>query len=422
MGGTEDGPVLHTQVWPLPPAGVVLEPEPEPEVHDVWRLDARPAPRTPTLCRESAAPKMTEQVWPLRPRIPSVPDLDSVSAIFDPTATPGSFGALPGSRGAGSRAYDTWLDHSTSAIFLSEILSSPAQCSSGPARAQTPDMGPARTSALSMLQRVKMQRPAANHPRAAEQAERPWTAERFEVLSEGRSVRVIGNTTGALQMSVPLENELRRTAMDYVSRQAVRRKAAARKRLGLRLQQSTVPQQGVAFGSTVGGSMRWTAQRSSNSRCSISSLASSSQGSVGLRSPRRAATPDGGLAGQATTLPGPSAGWFLPLSPHSDAESSPGRDSLRSRGSVGSSNATVECELLDKRPVLIQASQPQLSARTGRQSPRHGASVRYVKSPREKRQGTGRDPSRSHLSGKGVVSRNEQYLVLTRLVAGLSTA
>ena len=269
---------------------------------------------------------------------------------------------------------------------------------------------------------VKMQRPAANHPRAAEQAERPWTAERFEVLSEGRSVRVIGNTTGALQMSVPLENELRRTAMDYVSRQAVRRKAAARKRLGLRLQQSTVPQQGVAFGSTVGGSMRWTAQRSSNSRCSISSLASSSQGSVGLRSPRRAATPDGGLAGQATTLPGPSAGWFLPLSPHSDAESSPGRDSLRSRGSVVSSNATVECELLDKRPVLIQASQPQLSARTGRQSPRHGASVRYVKSPREKRQGTGRDPSRSHLSGKGVVSRNEQYLVLTRLFAGLSTA
>ena len=408
MGGTEDRPVLHTHLWPLPPAGLVLEPEPEPEVHDVWRLDARPASRTPTLSRESGVPKMTEQVWPLRPRVLSVPDLDSASAMFDHTSTPGSSGALRGSIGAGSRTYDTWLDHSNSSTFLNEILSSPARCSSGPTQAQTPDMGPPRTSVLSMLQRVKLQRPAANHPRVAEQPARPWTAERFEVLSEGRTVRVVGNTTGALQMSVPLENELRRTAMDYVSRRAVRRKAAARKRLGLRLQQS---HQGVAIGSTVGGSMRWTAQRSSDSRCSTRSLSSSTQEIVGLRSPRRAATSDGGLAGQATTLPGPSAGWFLPLSPHSDDDSSPGRDSLRSRGSVGSSNGPIERELRSKRPVLIQASQPQLTARTGRQSPRQSASVRYVKSPREKPPGTGRDPSRSHLSGKGVVSRNEQCAV-----------
>ncbi len=390
--------MLHKHLWPLPPDGVVLlEPEPEPE--GVWRLDAEPAPRTPALATSiSATPaKVTEQVWPLLPRDQPVRDFGDVSNIFDPDAAPGSIGALPGSRGAGSRTYDTWLDHSSSAIFLNELLGSPGgRHIDGPARAQTPDLGPPRMSTLSTLQRVERQRPSSNKPRATQQGDRPWTSERFENLSAGRGVREVGTTTGSLQMSVPLENELRRTAMDYVSRMTVRRKAAARKRLGSQHKQSTAPQAGVAFGSTVRGSMRWTVQRSSNSQCSVASLASSSQVSIGSRSPRRATTPDGGLAGQSGRLPGPSAGWFLPLSPHHDDENSPR-------------------EIRTKRPVLIQASEPQLSGRTGRQSPRHGASVRYVKSPGEKQQGSGRDPSRSHLFGKGV-GEVLRYRVLDKVI------
>jgi hypothetical protein len=418
MVGAEDGPVLHKHLWPLPPDGMLLEPEPEPEA--VWRLDMEPAPRTSALATSisSAVPsKVTEQVWPLLPRDQPMRDLDDVSAIFDPDAIPGSVGALPGSRGSGSRTYDTWLDHSNSAIFLNELLGSPGgRRSSGPARAQTPDLGPPRTAALSTLQRVERQRPSSsNKPRATEQGERPWTSERFEnLVSASRAVRGVGTTTGSLQMSVPLENELRRTAMDYVSRKLVRRKVAAQKRLGSRLEQA--PHTGVAFGSTVGGSMRWTAQRSSNSQCSVVSVASSSQGSIGSPSVRRATTPVGGLAGQSGTLPGPSAGWLLPLSPHSDDESSPGRDNLRSRGPAGSSiTATAEREIHTKRPVLVQASEPQLSGRTGRQSPRHNASVRYVKSPRENQQGSGRDPSRSHLFGKGV-GQVWRYRVLDKVI------
>ena len=438
--GELEAPVLHTQVWPLPPPGMAreLEPEPEPEPEHVYKLDTNPPPPTRASdfsdwLSSAADVTLTRQVWPLKPReepeLPAVPDLD-VSAVFDPNAPPGAFGALPGHRGVGSRTYDTWLDHSNSATFLNEMLISPGrQSSGGPSRAQTPDLGPARTAPLSSFRSAvperqwQPQRHALNKPAAsgAGSGERPWTAERFEDVSQERGARTVGNITGALQMGEALDNELKRSAMDHVSRKAVRRKAAARKRRGM---QSTLPQHGVAFGSAVGGSMRWTAQRSSNSRGGIggaSSLSSLSQGSIGSRSPRgRANTPDigmvgGTMVGGATPLPGPGAGWFVPLSPKSDdgGSSSPGRG-LDSRGSSAVS-VFREQELQGKIPVLVQASEPSVSGRKGRQSPRHGASVRYVKSPRQQQQGTGRDPSRSHLAGKGVgdVSR---YRVLDKVI------
>ena len=146
--------------------------------------------------------------------------------------------------------------------------------------------------------------------------------------------------------------------------------------------------------------MRWTSQRSSNSRGSLRT-----PGSAGSVSPRRAQTPDGAMMGGATSLPGPASGWFLPVSPKSE-DNSPGRG-LESRSSF-----VREQELQGMRPVLVQASEPSVAGRKGRQSPRHGASVRYVASPREQQ---GRDPSRSHLAGRGV-GEVLRYKVLDQVI------
>lgn len=113
------------------------------------------------------------------------------------------------------------------------------------------------------------------------------------------------------------------------------------------------------------------------------------------------------MIGRATSPPGPASGWFLPVSPKSEGDS-PGL------GNDSRSSFVRERELQGMRPVpvLVQASEPSVGARKGRQSPRHGASVRYVSSLREQQ---GRDATRSHLAGKGV-GEVLRYKVLDQVI------
>lgn len=258
-------PVLHAHpCWPLPMEGME-EPEPEPEImfgvgngekaeNKVWKLcaDQPAASRESGLTSEMHSqlqradsgplhqpPTLTKQLWPLQPAAADVSKLDLSqlpvpdSPAFTVEATPGDFFALPGERGRGARTYDTWLDHSTSAIFLSDLLNDTGvRSSSSPSRAQTPDLGPPRTAALSELM---MEKPPLRHTRRrsstrqppawAGKGPRPWTAEKYDggltedTGSVGHRVRVTGTTTGGLQMSLPLERELERAAIDQVSRQ-----------------------------------------------------------------------------------------------------------------------------------------------------------------------------------------------------------
>eukprot|EP01045_Picozoa_sp_COSAG04_P010737 COSAG04_NODE_665_length_11421_cov_11.971383_3_plen_576_part_00 len=376
-----------------PPIGSLLpEPEPEPEPTVSQQVWPRRAPTPEALAFDSAAGVMADRLSVSRGSLYSS-ELNSSSrpptrelsisqiSMFDahaldasqPTlsddaerlihqelpheasfrleAEPGEFGALPGERGRGTRSFDTWLDHSSSALFLNELLSPQSRETRGPERAATPDMGPPRTSLLSRDGSSKQQRAARRRSAGRQARADRWTAERFEILSQDKGVRRVGNKYGGLQMAPALESQLRRAALDKVSRLTIASRRQASRQAARR-------QEGQEA-DAVRGVLR-------------------SRGSL----PPRARTPDGmlGATYSHSSLSGARksrdycwhlgcmlqrvpativrAGWFVPTADGDAAEAAEGAGG--------------------QRQVLVQASAPSVSSRTGRQSPRTEAAVRLV--------------------------------------------
>ena len=352
-----------------PPIGSLLpEPEPEPEPTVSQQVWPRRAPTPEALAFDSAAGVMADRLSVSRGSLYSS-ELNSSSrpptrelsisqiSMFDahaldasqPTlsddaerlihqelpheasfrleAEPGEFGALPGERGRGTRSFDTWLDHSSSALFLNELLSPQSRETRGPERAATPDMGPPRTSLLSRDGSSKQQRAARRRSAGRQARADRWTAERFEILSQDKGVRRVGNKYGGLQMAPALESQLRRAALDKVSRLTIASRRQASRQAARR-------QEGQEA-DAVRGVLR-------------------SRGSL----PPRARTPDGMLGATYSHSSLSGARWFVPTADGDAAEAAEGAGG--------------------QRQVLVQASAPSVSSRTGRQSPRTEAAVRLV--------------------------------------------